>query len=365
MDRHLRVFANVEALQADFPGFVIWGETIRGRFTYVAQALDGETNPRVVTSTSLDRLRSSLEEPVAASDPAKPNVARVYDYLLGGTTNFAADRAEAARLVAEDSRLPELARDNRAFLTRAVTYAADRGVRQFIDVGAGLPTSPSTHETAETVLPDARVAYVDNDPVVISHARSLLPNRARIVAVPGDLRDPAAILHDPALTSLIDLAEPVCVLLVAVLHFLDASTARHATATFTKAMAPSSYLVLSVGQAAPGRVTRLRRAYTAARLHHHSRDVIEGFCTGLDLLPPGLTDACSWAGPPQPTSSPPAEPGGPAREATVICGVGRKPDRPLRRGPLVTSGPTGTGRSGLRRRSTTFAARSPRRRARR
>ncbi len=331
MDPHLRVFANIESLQADFPGFVIWGETIRGRLAYVAQALDGDTNPRVVTSSSLDRLRARLEEPVATSDPAKPNVARIYDYLLGGTTNFAADRAEAARLLAADPRLPELARQNRAFLTRAVTYAAERGVRQFIDVGAGLPASPSTHEMAETVVPDARVAYVDHDPVVVSHARGLVPRSARIVAVPGDLREPEAIVEDAALTSLIDPAEPVCVLLVAVLHFLDAAAARHAAATFAGAMAPGSYLVLSVGQAAPGRVTSMRRAYTAARLHHHSRAGIESFFAGLDLLPPGLTDARAWPDPPG-TPDPPDPPGTiepteTAREATVICGVGRKAGR--------------------------------------
>ena len=179
----------------------------------------------MVISSSLDRLRARLEEPVAASDPARPNIGRIYDYLLGGTTNFAADQDEAARLLAADPQLPELARQNRAFLTRAVTYAARQGVRQFIDVGAGLPTSPSTHETAETVLPDARVAYVDNDPVVIAHARGLLSRSARIVAVPGDLREPEAILRDPVLTSHIDPAEPVCALLVAVLHFLDAPAA--------------------------------------------------------------------------------------------------------------------------------------------
>ncbi len=325
MEPNLRVFANIESLQADFPGFVIWGETIRGRFAYVAKALDGETNPRVVTSGSLDRLRARLEEPVAASDPARPNVARIYDYLLGGTTNFAADQDEAARLLAADPQLPELARQNRAFLTRAVTYAARQGVRQFIDVGAGLPTSPSTHETAETVLPDARVAYVDNDPVVIAHARGLLPRSARIVAVPGDLREPEAILRDPVLTSHVDPAEPVCVLLVAVLHFLDAPAARRAAATFTGAMAPGSYLVLSVGQAAPGNVASLHRAYTAARLHHHSRAGIEGLFAGLDLLPPGLTDVGAWPPPAGPPGT--IEPNETARKATVICGVGRKPGR--------------------------------------
>ncbi len=322
MEWNLRVFGNLESLQADFPGFVIWGETIRGRVTYVAQALDGDTNPRVVTSSRLDRLRSRLEEPLVASDPAKPNIARTYDYLLGGTANFPADRDEAARLLAADPQLAELARRNRAFLTRAVTYVAGQGVRQFIDVGAGLPASPSTHEAAETALPGPRVAYVDNDPVVVAHTRGLRPRSARVVALPGDLRDPAAILTDPVLTSLIDLAEPVCVLLVAVLHFLDTPSARRVTATFTEAMAPGSYLVLSVGQAAPDRVSHLRRAYTAARLHHHSRAGIEGFFAGLRLLPPGLTDARSWPCAPGAPGAP--GPDDAASQTTVLCGVARK-----------------------------------------
>ena len=252
MERNLRVFGNLQSLQADFPGFVIWGETIRGRVTYVAQALDGDTNPRVVTSSSLDRLRSGLEEPVVASDPAKPSVARIYDYLLGGTANFPADRDEAARLLAADPQLAELARRNRAFLTRAVTYVAGQGVRQFIDVEHRPPRpAPARTRWPRPRSQGPRVAYVDNDPVVVSHTRGLRPRSARVVALPGDLRDPAAILTDPVLTSLVDLAEPVCVLLAAVLHFLDTPSARHATATFTEAVAPGSYLVLSVGQATP------------------------------------------------------------------------------------------------------------------
>ena len=344
MDRQLRVFSNIEALQADFPGFVIWGETVRGRYAYVAQALDGGTNPRVVTSASLERLRAQLEEPVAASDPAQPNVARIYDYLLGGSTNFAADRDEAARLLAADPRLPELARQNRAFLARAVTHVARQGVAQFIDVGAGLPTSPSTHEAAGAVLPGARVAYVDHDPVVIAHTRGLMPLSAHVVALPGDLRGPGALLRDPALTSLIDLTKPVCVLLVAVLHFLDAPTARRVMAAFTETMVPGSYLVLSVGQAAAENATSLYRAYTAARLHHHRRADIEGFFAGLDLLPPGLTDARTW-----PRSAGPGDidPGATAGEATVLCGVGRKP---------VRRGPTATARSAPASRSTTPAS---------
>ena len=278
-----------------------------------------------------------------ASARRSTTTTRVCDYLLGGSTNFAADRDEAARLLAADPRLPELARQNRAFLVRAVTHVARQDVAQFIDVGAGLPTSPSTHEAAGAVLPEARVAYVDHDPVVIAHTRGLMPLNARVVALPGDLRDPGVLLRDPALSSLIDLTKPVCVLLVAVLHFLDAPTARRVTAAFTETMVPGSYLVLSVGQAAAENASSLYRAYTAARLHHHRRADIEGFFAGLDLLPPGLTEARTW---PRPADPGDIDPGATAGEATVLCGVGRK---------SVRSGATATARSGPASRSTTPA----------
>ena len=313
-----RVLTQIESLQADFPGYVIWGETVRGRATYVARASAAGTNPRVVTSGSLERLRARLEEPVVPSDPAKPNVARVYDCLLGGSTNFAADRDEAARLLAADPRIGDLARENRAFLTRAVTCVALHGVSQFIDIGAGLPTSPNTHETAQSVNPGARVAYVDNDPVAVSHARFLLARDPGVVAVPADLRAPETILSAPALNGLINLADPVGVLLVAVLHFLAPAAAARVTASVMAAMAPGSYLVLSVGQAGPGEVSSIHRAYTAARLHHHTRADVEGYFDGLDLLPPGVTDAASWG---QPVIAG-QHAGG---QATVLAGVARKP----------------------------------------
>jgi hypothetical protein len=313
-----RVLTQIESLQADFPGYVIWGETVRGRATYVARASGADTNPQVVMSGSLERLRARLEEPVVPSDPAKPNVARVYDCLLGGSTNFAADRDEAARLLAADPRIGDLARENRAFLTRAVTCVARHGVSQFIDIGAGLPTRPNTHETAQGVDPGARVAYVDNDPVAVSHARFLLARDPGVVAVPADLRAPETILSAPALNGLINLADPVGVLLVAVLHFLAPAAAARVTASVMAAMAPGSYLVLSVGQAAPGEVSTIHRAYTAARLHHHTRADVEGYFDGLDLLSPGVTDVASWG---QPAIA--GQHGG--GQATVLAGAARKP----------------------------------------
>jgi O-methyltransferase involved in polyketide biosynthesis len=280
-----------------------------------------------VTSPSLGQARGRLEEPVVPSGPTEPNVARVYDCLLGGITNFAADRDEAARLLAAQPRLGALARENRAFLARAVTHVARQGVSQFIDIGAGLPTSPSTHETAQGAHPGARVAYVDNDAVVVSHTRFLLARDPGVVAVPGDLRDPDAILTTPVLNGLINLADPVCVLLVAVLHFLDPATAARATRTLIRAMAPGSYLVLSVGHVGPSDITSIRRAYTAARLHHHARADIEGFFGGLQLLAPGVADAGAWRRPAAGFAG-----GGPA---TVLAGVGRKPGGPAPREPVM------------------------------
>lgn len=366
----MRVFSEIESLQADFPGFVIWRETTQGRVTYVARARAEDTNPWVVTARNLERLRARLEEPLVPFDPTRPNVARVYDYLLGGKTNFAADRDEAARLLKVYPLLGDLAGENRQFLARAVRYVARQGVTQFIDVGAGLPTSPNTHEIAQQTDLTARVAYVDNDPVVITHARCLLAKSPGVVAVPGDLRDPDAILASPALTGLIDLAEPVCVLLIAVLHFLDTPTAAKVTAAFTRAMAPGSYLVLSVGHADPGNTAAIHRAYTAARLHHHAREDIGAFFSGLDLIPPGLVDARSWH--PPSAGLPGPGPRGAERAATVLAGAGRKPATLSRRTPhpfppgagreaaagprRATPGRTGRGRSGTPGRSTSGAA---------
>ena len=177
-------------------------------------------------------------------DPAMPNTARVYSRLLGGKDHFPADRAEADLLLEIYPPLAEMVRENRAFIAEAVTWAASRGVGQFIDLGAGLPASPAVHQTARAVLPGARVAYVDLDPMVLSHARALLAGPG-VAAVAADLRDPAAVLADQELRAVIDPAEPVCVILGAVLHFLDADTAREVTAGYARLIAPGSYLVIS------------------------------------------------------------------------------------------------------------------------
>jgi SAM-dependent methyltransferase len=250
-------------------------------------------------------------------DPAKPNVARVWDYWLGGKDNFAADRELAEKMLAVHPISAQMARENRQFLGRAVSYVAARGVRQFIDVGAGLPTALNTHEIAQRVTPGARVAYVDNDPVVISHARSLLAKSPGVIAVPGDLRDPGSILGDAGLTELIDLAEPACVILSAVLHFSEAAAAREVAATFARAVAPGSYLIISVGSGDESEGENFASAYTAARIYIHSVAEIMSFFGGLELVPPGVGPVRSWHG---------DEPADARRErtATFLCGVARK-----------------------------------------
>jgi SAM-dependent methyltransferase len=251
-------------------------------------------------------------------DPTKPNIARVWDYWLGGKDNFAVDRELAQKMLEVHPPSAQMARENRRFLGRAVGYVAAGGVRQFIDIGAGLPTAVNTHDIAREVDPGARVAYVDNDPIVISHARSLLATSPGVIAVPGDMRDPERILADDGLLELIDMAEPACVIFSAVLHFTDAGTARAVAAAFARALAPGSYLIISVGSGNPSEGENFTSAYTAAQIYIHSREQVLSFFDGLELVPPGVVSVRGWyGGRPAPNLKP--------RTATFLGGVARKP----------------------------------------
>ena len=255
-------------------------------------------------------------------DPAKPNIARVWDYWLGGKDNFAADRELAEKMMAIQPFSAQMAQENRQFLGRAVRYVAAHGVRQFIDVGAGLPTALNTHDIARQVDPQARVAYVDNDPIVISHARSLLASNPGVIAVPGDMRDPEGILSDAGLAELIDLAAPVCVILSAVLHFADAGTARDVAAAFAGTVAGGSYLIISVGTVSRAEGDSFTSAYTAARLNIHTQEEITSFFGGLELVPPGVVPVQDWHDDsPAPSRGLSPE----SRTATFVGGVARKP----------------------------------------
>ena len=231
----------------------------------------------------------------AGFDPSTPNTARVYDYWLGGKDHYAADRAEGDRLLEIYPQLADLVQENRAFIIRAVTMAADLGISQFIDLGAGLPASPAVHQAARKVMPEARVAYVDTDPVVLSHARALLATSDGVTAAEADLRDPAAVLGHPHLRAVIDPARPVCIILGAVLHFMGADAACAVTAGYVSLMAPGSYLIISCASLDdPELAKQLSAEYTPATWHNHPAEVVESFFGGLELAGPGLTEAQTW-----------------------------------------------------------------------
>jgi O-methyltransferase involved in polyketide biosynthesis len=207
-------------------------------------------------------------------DRSIPNIARMYDYYLGGKDNFEADRLAAEEIMRLVPQIRVSAVANRAFLRLAVRYlAAEAGVRQFLDVGVGLPTQGAVHEVVREVTQDARVAYVDYDPVVVSHARVLLTEPDRSIAVRGDLRDPVALLADPEIRGHLDLGRPVAVILLAILHFIsDEDNPAAIIATIRDAIAPGSYLVVS--HVAPGRVRDKDAAQRALKVYHQATERI-------------------------------------------------------------------------------------------
>ena len=173
-------------------------------------------------------------------DTTRPNVARAYDYLLGGKDNFAADRELAEKLVAIYPGVRQMVADNRRFLARALDYVLAQGIRQYVDLGAGLPTSPAVHEIVRDHDSTAAVVYVDNDPVVLNHLRALAASGDdHVAAVAGDLGKPAAVLDAVQATGLIGLTEPACLILAMVLHFTDAPTARDLAAAYVDELAPA------------------------------------------------------------------------------------------------------------------------------
>jgi len=232
-------------------------------------------------------------------DTSVPNMARVYDSLLGGKDNFAADRIQAAKLIEFDPSLPGLVRQNREFVSRVVTWAAGQGIRQFLDLGAGLPTHPAVHETARQVIATARVLYVDSDPVVVLHAQTLLAGPDGVTAVQADLAQPERVMSRQTLGDLLDPAEPMCVLIAAVFHFMSAEAARDLASRYARLLAPGSVLAVSVfGSDDPEVAEQARQAYTATRTYTHSREDVASFLTGagFELVEPGVVLAHAWRG---------------------------------------------------------------------
>jgi hypothetical protein len=266
-------------------------------------------------------------ESVPEIDTSKPHPARMYDYALGGKNHFAADRQVAAKVLESSPTSRTIARENRAFLGRAVRYlAGEAGIRQFLDIGTGLPTTDNVHEVAQAVAPSSRVVYVDNDPMVLAHARALLTStpEGRTAYIHADLRDPSAILADLVTRDVLNFSQPIALMLVAILHFIpDGDKAAEIIATLLDALPPGSYLAASHGTAEhnPDEAAAALRTYREARIPMQFRDSDEfarlAF-SGLDLVPPGVVLVSEWR---------PERAGPRPKPAEVNCygGVARKP----------------------------------------
>ncbi|MEV6116340.1 SAM-dependent methyltransferase [Streptomyces sp. NPDC052109] len=253
-------------------------------------------------------------------DTSKPHPARIYDYLLGGKDNYEVDRVAGDQLAAAAPEVWISVRANRAFLHRAVRYVVGSGVRQILDVGTGLPTSPNVHEVAQETAPDVRVAYVDNDPIVKTHADALLSRTGTTSVVLADLRDPQSVLDHPEVRRIIDFGRPVALFLVAVLHFIrDADEPERIVAVLRDALPAGSFLVLShaTGDFADDR-SEAEAVYTSATatMNLRSRDRVARFFDGFELVEPGLVQVPFW----HPDGTPP--PG--SAEIGFYGGVARK-----------------------------------------
>jgi hypothetical protein len=271
---------------------------------------------------------------VAAADWARdvdlerPSAARMYDYYLGGSHNFAADREAAEQVVTAIPNVRQIALANRAFLRRAVLHLLELGVRQFLDVGSGIPTVGNVHEVAQAVDPAARVVYVDIDPVAVIHAGHLLAGNPLAAAAMADLREPEAILDDPVVRETLDLTRPVGLLLVSVLHFVPDADACPAVARLRGALPRGSGLVIS--HAAVEGMAR-ESAEAAGQVYQRStspggairtRGQIEEFFDGYELVPPGLVWVSQW----RPGS--PADCGDHPERLALLAGVGRRTSGP-------------------------------------
>jgi S-adenosyl methyltransferase len=230
-------------------------------------------------------------------DTGKANIARVYDWWLGGSHNFRADQDAARAMLAVEPNARAIARENRAFLGRAVRFlAAEAGIRQFLDIGSGIPTENNVHQVA----PGARVVYADSDDVAVAHSRLILDGNPDATVIQADLRQPASILADPNTQLLLDFTQPVAVLLLAVLHFLpDADQPERLVATLRDALPPGSYLVVSHGCSdgkpdVAATVETVYRSKVAAQGRARSREEITRFFDGFTLVDPGLVWLPEW-----------------------------------------------------------------------
>ncbi|WP_214318219.1 SAM-dependent methyltransferase [Nonomuraea sediminis] len=255
----------------------------------------------------------------AGIDPTRPSIARVYDYWLGGKDNFASDRELADKIVKRLPQIPEMARANRDWIIRAVSFAVENGVRQILDVGCGLPTSgpglPNVHEVAQSIAPETRVLYVDNDPIVQAHGRALLATNSHTQLEEGDLRE-----LDKTLASLtfFDMSQPVLLLLAAVLHFFPDAGEREPyqlVRSIVEQLPAGSYLAITHAEDTP-ETRAVTGDYTAATSQLRSQEEVAAFFAGLELVEPGVVRLHEW----HPRDDSPFN-----DPVTVLGGLGRKP----------------------------------------
>ena len=252
-----------------------------------------------------DKQDGWLTAPLPAGKPAEIDTsvahpARVYDYWLGGKDNFTADREAGDRVLAATPGLRERVRANRAFLVRAVRYlAAEAGIRQFLDIGTGIPSANNTHEVAQQTAPDSRIVYVDNDPIVLTHARALLAGgpMGSIQYIDGDVRDVASITRAGART--LDFTQPTALLLLGILHLIqDAEGPYEIVARLMDALPSGSYLAIShpASDIHPGQAEAQRRYNERVSTPQtlRTRAEVSRFFEGLDLVPPGLVYVHTW-----------------------------------------------------------------------
>jgi O-methyltransferase involved in polyketide biosynthesis len=265
-----------------------------------------------------------MDEHQPRFDATKAFSARVYNYWLGGKDNFAADREYGDAVARTSPNIRTAAVENRRFLGRAVGVLTEAGIRQFLDIGTGLPTAGNTHEVAQQIAPESRVVYVDNDPLVLVHARALLTSHAQGATeyIEADLRDPDSILSAPGLRGTLDLQQPVALMLIAVLHFVADDVAYPAVATLVKHLAPGSFVVISHATGDfwdPARVAEVNATNKAHRMDFRFRSQAEvlRFFDELPLIEPGIVPVAEWRHD--------GEPAAPRQDANIWAAVARVP----------------------------------------
>jgi hypothetical protein len=255
-------------------------------------------------------------------DTSVPQTARIWNYWLGGKDNFPADQRVGDQILEAFPAIVENARASRAFLARAVRYlAGEAGIRQFLDIGTGLPTASNTHEVAQAVAPESRIVYVDNDPIVLAHARALLTSspEGATAYIDADLRDPETILQEAAQT--LDFTQPIAIMLMGILgHIADDDEARSIVKRLVGALPSGSYLTMNDGTDTSEEVVEAARIWNESAnptYHLRSPERIARFFDGLELVEPGVVSPPRWRPEPSPSGLP--------AEVDSSCGVGRKP----------------------------------------